>query len=183
MFIGKKVKELRKARKITLTGLAKKSGVQLATLSRIENLRMTGTLESHIKIAHALDIPLPQLYQEIIKEDKKIEVQTPKSLSDVFVHSEKSSYEILAPKVLSKKMMPTLLKIEPGAHTNAEQNPIGSEKFIYVLEGNIRVEIGEERHTLARRNSLYFEASLSHRLVNTGKSTARVLCVVTPVAL
>ena len=183
MFIGQKVKELRKARKMTLSALAQKSGVQLATLSRIENLKMTGTLESHMKIAKALDIALPQLYQEIIKEEKKVEVQTPRSATDVFVHSEKSSYEIMTPKVLAKKMMPMLLKIAPGGATNAEQNTIGSEKFIFVLEGKIRVEIGEETHSLSKHNTLYFDSSLKHRFVNPGKSLARAVCVVTPVAL
>ena len=183
MFIGQKVKELRKAHKMTLSALAQKSGVQLATLSRIENLKMTGTLESHMKIAKALDVALPQLYQEIIKEERKVEVQTPRSLTDVFVHSEKSSYEIMTPKVLAKKMMPMLLKIAPGGATNVEQNPLGSEKFIFVLEGKIRVEIGKETHSLLKHNTLYFDSSLKHRFVNPGKSPARAVCVVTPVAL
>ena len=44
MLIGKRVKELRKARNMSLSELAKLSGVQIATLSRIENLKMIGTL-------------------------------------------------------------------------------------------------------------------------------------------
>ncbi len=44
MFIGTKMHALRKAKKLTLTDLARKSGIQLATLSRIENLKMVGTI-------------------------------------------------------------------------------------------------------------------------------------------
>ena len=43
--IGKIIHKLRKDRKMTLVELAQKSGVALATLSRMENGRMTGTLE------------------------------------------------------------------------------------------------------------------------------------------
>ena len=183
MLIGKKIQELREERKMSLTELSQKSGVQLATLSRLENLKMTGTLESHLAIAKALEVSLPQLYNEVINEDKKIEVQTSRSPSDVFVHSKKSSYEILTPKVLSKKMMPILLKLEPGGKTHQEQNPIGCEKFIFVLVGKITVDIDGKSYALSKNNTLYFDASLEHKFMNAGKSLARVICVSSPVAL
>ncbi len=183
MLIGKKIKELREARKMSLTEVSQQSGVQLATLSRMENLKMTGTLESHIKIAQALGVSLPQLYSDLIKEGKKVDLQTAKSSNDVFVHSKKSSYEILTAKVLSKKMMPILLKIEPAGETHAEQNPPGTEKFIFILEGKIAATIAGETYALSRSNTLYFDASLEHKLVNTGKRAARVICVATPVVL
>lgn len=183
MQIGKKIKELREGRKMSLTELSEKSTVQLATLSRMENLKMTGTLESHMKIAKALEVSLPQLYSDIIKEDKKVEIKTSQTPSDVFVHSKKSSYEILTAKVLSRKMMPILLKIDPGGETHREQNQAGCEKFIFVLEGKIEAKIAEESYTLSKNNTLYFDASLEHKFMNAGKALARVICVSTPVAL
>ena len=183
MYIGKRVQELRKAKGMSLTELAEKSGVQIATLSRVENMKMTGTLESHMNIARAMGVDVTQLYTAIIKEEDKAQVQTPKSLSDVFVHSEKSSYEILTSNILGKRMMPILLKIEPEGQTNMEQNPPGSEKFVFVLDGRIEVRAGEKAYALSRYNTLYFDASLEHKFVNTGKTTAKVICVGTPVAL
>jgi transcriptional regulator with XRE-family HTH domain len=183
MYIGKRVQELRKVRGMSLTELAEKSGVQIATLSRIENMKMTGRLESHMNIARALGVDVTQLYSAIIREESKTAVQTPQSLSDVFVHSEKSSYEILTSNILGKRMMPVLLKIEAGGETNKEQNPAGSEKFVVVLEGKIDVRAGEKSYSLAKYNTLYFDASLEHKFVNAGKTTAKVICVGTPVAL
>lgn len=183
MYIGKRVEELRKARGMKLIELAEKSGVQIATLSRMEHLKMTGTLESHMKIAQALGVDITQLYTGIIKEESKADLTTAKSATDVFVHSDKSSYEVLTPKVLSKRMMPILLKIEPGGSTNKEQNQPGTEKFIFVLEGKIEARVGAETYSLGKANSLYFDASLEHQLANTGKTTAKAICVGTPVAL
>ena len=183
MYIGKRVQELRKVKGMSLTELAEKSGVQIASLSRIENMKMTGTLESHMNIARALGVDVTQLYTAIIKEEDKAQVQTPKSLSDVFVHSEKSSYEILTSNVLGKRMMPILLKIEAGGQTNTEQNQPGSEKFVFVLEGKIEIQVGEKAYSLSKHNTLYFNAALEHKFVNAGKATARVICVGTPVAL
>ena len=37
----------------------------MATLSRIENGKMTGTLDSHTNIAAALEISLPVLYKDL----------------------------------------------------------------------------------------------------------------------
>jgi transcriptional regulator with XRE-family HTH domain len=183
MYIGKRLKELRRAKGMSLTHLAQKSGVQIATLSRIEHLKMTGTLESHMNIANALGVDITQLYTDIIKEDDRVDLKTSKSTTDVFTHSDKSSYEILTSKVLSKKMMPILLKIEPGGRTKKEQNHPGTEKFIFTLEGKIEAEIGGESYPLSKYNTLYFDASLEHCFVNKGKTAVRLLCVATPAAL
>ena len=118
---------------------------------------MTGTLDSHMNIAKALDVDITQLYTGIIKEEDKVDLKTSKSSTEMFVHSDKSSYEILTSNILSKKMMPILLKIEPDGKTNQEQNQAGTEKFIFVLDGKIEVEISDEssqsRHTLTTTSS------------------------------
>jgi len=183
MYIGKKLKELRKAQGMSLTSLADKSGVQIATLSRIEHMRMTGTLESHMSIAKALGVDITQLYSEIVQEEDKVDLKTDKMASDMFVGSDKSSYEILTSKILSKKMMPILLKIEADGKTNIEQNQIGTEKFVFVLEGKIEVKVDSASYTLSKNNTLYFDASMEHCFINLGKTTAKVICVTTPVAL
>ena len=183
MLIGPKIRELRKACRMTLLELSEKSGVQLATLSRMENKKMVGTVESHMHIAKALGIELTELYADLKIPKEKPQVETPKSLSDVFTHSDKSSCEILTKNIFNKKMMPMLLRIEPGGKSNTEQNDRGAEKFVFVLEGDIEVTVGEDKFKLQKYNTLYFDASLTHSFTNTGKQQARVICVTTPVEL
>ncbi len=180
MNIGEKIKQLRKAKKMTLSELSQASGVALATISRIENAVMTGTLESHIAIAKALGIALPQFYSEVEQESKTIDASSEKSRSDIFIHSDKSSYEMLTTSVLSKKMMPVLLKIEPNGKTAIEQAKTGTEKFIFVVSGKIEVIISDKKHILDENDTLYFDASLSHSYRNIGKVQARMICVTTP---
>lgn len=186
MHVGKIIKELRQAQKMSLSGLSLKSGVQIATLSRMENQKMVGTLESHMNIAKALGIELTKLYSDLTVPPHSplaADRQASKTQSEVFVHSDKSSYEILTSKVLSKKMMPILLKIEPGGRTNTEQNAPGAEKFVFVLQGKIEVKVKDETYTLSKHNTLYFDAFLPYYMENTGKTLAKVLCVGTPVTL
>ena len=183
MFIGTKIKDLRKTQKMTLTELSQKSGVQLATLSRIEHMKMVGTLDSHIQIAKALRVDVTVLYSEFKNDARPIEVETPESLTDQFQHNNKSSYEILTKKVLAKKMMPVLVKLDPDGETAVEQGVIGSEKFLFVLEGKIEVSINDQMYILEKSHTLYFDAALPHCIKNSGGSPARVLSVSTPVSL
>jgi len=183
MFIGKNLRKIRESKKMSLTDLAQKSGVQIATLSRIENLKMTGTVESHLNIARALDIDLPSLYKGVQIEDEPAHAISGTATTESFTFNDKASFEILTTNIFSKKMMPVILKIEPRGATNPEQNPKGSERFLFVLSGPITVHIGDARHRLKQNSSLYFDASVKHFLENPGETAARVISVTTPVAL
>jgi len=183
MEIGKKIRILRKARKMTLAQLSKESGVALATLSRIENNKMTGTLESHMNVAKTLGISLTELLSDIGIEEKNIDILSETNHTDVFVHSDKSSYEMLTTRVLNKKMMPILLKIYPGGGTNPEQTSLGTEKFIFVLEGSLEVSVADKKYKIDSGGTLYFDASVSHYYKNIGIGLVRAICVMTPPAL
>lgn len=180
MKIGKKLKLFRKSKKITLNELSKKSGVQIATLSRIENDVMTGTLESHMSICKALGVSLSDFYRELEYDSKTLSLTKQKDERQSFVHAKKSTTEILTTKIMGKKMMPLLITIKKAGKTHKEENKIDTEKFIYVMEGRIRAKIGKEEYSLAKGDSLYFDASLPHILHNNGKGDARVLSVLTP---
>ena len=183
MYIGNKLHALRKAKKISLTELSQQSGVQLATLSRIENMKMVGTLESHISIAKALGMDITELYRDIEKQTAVMDFSDGQSRTDIFTHSDHSSCEILTKNVLQKKMVPALLRIDPRGKTRTEQNRPGSEKFIFVLEGSIEADIDGKKFALNKSNTLYFDASLPHTFMNTGKAAAKALCVSTPVSV
>ena len=183
MKIGNKISGLRRQKKMTLLELSKSSGVALATLSRIENEKMTGTLKSHMAIAKALGLNLTELYSDIESGSQKIDMQTKPERTDVFFHSDKSSYEMLTRNVLNKKMMPTLIKIEPLGKSNTESSPPGTEKFLYVLEGKLQISVADKIYILNKSDTLYFDGSLKHQLKNIGKAQLKAICVITPSAL
>ena len=180
MQIGDTIHKLRKGHKMTLLELSEKSGVALATLSRMENNKMTGTLESHMKICDALQVALPELYKNLYPSKKAVDVQTKKSRTDVFIHDKKSSEEMLASKILNKKMMPVLVKIAKGGRTQKEETKPGIEKFIYVLDGKIEASIGEEKYNLQKGDTLYFEAAVPHFFRNTHNHDSRLLSIASP---
>lgn len=180
MKIGKKLKALRKDRKMTLKELSLKSGVQIATLSRMENDVMPGTLESHLNICKTLSVSLSDFYKEVESEHKTISFIKQKERHESFVHPKKSTTEILTTKILGKKMMPLLIRIQKGGKTHKEENRVGTEKFLYVLDGKIKAKVGKDEYNLSKGDSIYFDASLPHVLLNSGKSEVRAICVLTP---
>ena len=184
MQIGKTIRKTRKERKMTLLELSKKSGVALATLSRMENNRMTGTLKSHMRICDALEMSLPELYQDLSSSKRPLDVRTGQGrTTGVFMHDKKSSTEMLASKSISKKMMPMLITINAGGSTPKEETKRGIDKFIYVLDGKVEARIGDENYNLGRNDTLYFESSIPHCFKNASASESRLLCVTCPPAL
>jgi len=182
MYIGETLHAIRKAKRISLTELSEKSGVQMATLSRIENKKMVGTLESHMQIAKALGIDVTELYKGLSHKNAIIDFGHDKD-TDIFTHSDEASFEILTKNIMNKKMMPTLVRIEEGGKTNKEQSQGGAEKFIFVLDGHVEINVNAQVFILHKYNTLYFDASLPHYFQNIGKGTVKLICVGTPVSL
>ncbi len=180
MHVGEIINKVRKEKHVTLAELSSKSGVALATLSRIENGKMTGTLDSHMSIANALEISLPDLYKDLAYSKKQVEVKSKKAVTDVFIHDKNATSEMLVSKIINKKMMPVLIKIKKGGATHREETKIGVEKFIYVLDGRIEASVGDDKYIMSKGDSLYFESSLPHYFKNTGTGDAQIVCVITP---
>lgn len=184
--VGARLRLLRTSQKVTLVELAKASGVDAATISRIETGKMSGTLQSHIRLAAALGLKITELYAGIEEARARdaVTVRPPTGPGDVYVHQAgKSSITMLTTDILKKKLMPVLVTIEPGGVTHQEEAKVGTEKFLYVLEGTLEAKVGEATHRLSRASSLYLDASIPHSLRNVGARSARCLSVVTPPVL
>ena len=177
MHIGEIIRKIRKERKMTLVELSEKSSVALATLSRIENSKMTGTLDSHMRMCDALGISLPELYKQLPSQKKTAEVKLKESSKGTSVHDKRSSSEMLASNVQGKKMLPLMIRISKGGRTGTEELKLGAEKFIYVLDGKIEINIGEEKYALSKDDTIYFTASAPHYFKNSGASEARLIAV------
>jgi len=180
MQIGNRLRELRKAKNMTLSELSKRSGVALATLSRMENNKMPGTVEAHTKICGSLETSLGDLYLEIEDSSKTIDNIPRNKRPEHFMRSKKATCELLVSKTHGKKIMPLMLKLEVGGETPKEKHKFGIEKFIYVIEGKIEITVGKENYSLSCGDSLYIDASLPHIFRNTSKTTAKAICIVSP---
>ena len=184
--IGARLRAIRKSQRIRLHELAGTSGVDMATISRIETGKMTGTLESHLKLATGLGVKLIDLYAGIEEARLKnaASLQSLSKRSEVYVQQAgKVSMTLLTGEILKKKLMPALMTIEPGGSTQLEEARVGTEQFLYIMDGAIEAVVGDAVHPIARGSSLYVDASVPHRLRNTSKRPSIILSVTTPPVL
>lgn len=177
--LGERIRQLRKEKKITLIEVSKKTGIAQATLSRIETGTMRGTVESHEKIADVLGISLAELYAGIDKRYDKTTLTKPDERK-VTYHSKNVQIEVLTQEITKKKISPLLITLQPQSETQKEQTERGVEKFLFLLEGEVRVRLEKEEFMLKPGESLYFEASLPHQILNEKPKTARLLVAVSP---
>ena len=181
--LGERIRNLRKARHLTIVKIAKSTGIDQATLSRIENGKMTGTLDSHRRIAEALGVRLTELYESVMQQIAQAKDRKALQKLETFSHSGGAVAELLTVGVLQKKMMPVLLKLKGRGRTETEELPAFTERFIYILKGSVEVSLGKATQALEQGGSLYFNASVPHHFRNKLKSEAQILSVVTPVSL
>ena len=180
MNLGNRIKELRKAKKITLVELAELTGVAQATLSRIETGVMQGTVESHRKIAEALGVSLSELYASLEGYSKKAIYKEGREKKETLYHNEKVKCELLTSEIMKKKITPLMITIAGKCETPQERKEKGVEKFLFVLEGNVTVTLDKNEYNLSQNDSLYFDASQSHRIINRGSRSAKIFCTVSP---
>ena len=181
--LGDRIRDLRKSRHMTLVEIAKASGIDQATLSRIENSKMTGTLDSHRRIAEALGVRLTELYESVMQQLSEAKDKRALRKIETFSHSGGTVAELLTTGVLQKKMMPVLLKLKGKGRTETEEFPPFSERFVFVVRGAVEVVLGKETTPFNQGQSFYFKASVPHSFKNRLKTVSQILSVITPVSL
>ena len=177
--LGHRIRKLRKEKGITLVEIAKQTGVAQATLSRIETGSMTGTVESHERIAEALGIGLAELYTGVDRRYEQIS-HTKEQDRKATHHGRSVQIELLTPESSKKKITPLLITLQGGCQTAREHNERGVEKFLYPLDGEVKVKVDKDEYSLKSGETLYFDASLPHQIINEKQKTARVLAAVSP---
>lgn len=184
MEIGSRIRALRKERKLSLEQLAKRSGVALATLSRMENDKGGGTFRTHQKIAEALGIPIVELYRGLEEPEPEAVLRPARGEEpETFTYNEKASAVLLTSQVSAKQMLPQLIVLQPNGKTALEQCRRGTERWLFGLEGTVEATVGPKSYRIKRGDTLYFKASLPHQIVNAAPSVAKVISVTTPVSL
>jgi len=176
VLVGKRLKGLRQKQGLSLVELAKASGVQIATLSRIEHNKMAGTVDTHAKIAYILNVSLAEFYQGIEIKSNPLKSPQEEEIPDVVIQGDASS-KLLTKNISSKKMLPTLLTIAAEGKTSIEKSESKAEQFVYVLMGSVTVTVGTKTFRLNEGNAFYFNAHEPHYFRNLWKAKAQLICV------
>jgi transcriptional regulator with XRE-family HTH domain len=164
------VRRLRIARQVSLSELARATGIGKATLSSIENARANPTVETLAALAAAMRVSLVELLEELPLGEVRV------------VRAARSVFETRGgiPQRLLDRPAPggpaelAELEIPAGAMHEAPPRQASSRAHLYVLEGKLIAGPVERSTELSRGDYLAFPSDVPH-IFEAGRRPARVL--------
>lgn len=185
--VGEKIKRLREGSGLGLDELADRAGIEPFELERIEQDMISPALGVLTKICDGLGVRLghffdqgPRKYYALVRADDRGSTTRFASKSGTEFGYE---YHSLGSEKRERVMEPFIITInpppQPGATPELEKAQTHSgEEFIYVLEGQIEVQLQEQSSVLSPGDSIYYDATIPHRVIHRGEGPARVLAVI-----
>ena len=176
--VGARVKKLRTGQGLTLEALADLSGVSRAMISKLERGEKNPTLVVAAKVAQALRVGFTDLMG--VAESRRAVIVIPKSSRMIFRDSETGFERQLLSPAFESRSVEFVRHVIPKGETSGELPPYksGTEKFLVVEQGRLRIVIEGHDYVLNAGDSLYFEADTPHRFDNTGKGVCSYYLVV-----
>ncbi|MEV0083867.1 XRE family transcriptional regulator [Saccharopolyspora sp. NPDC050642] len=153
--VGPRLRALRRQRGSTLAELAAKTGISESTLSRLESGRRRANLELLLPLARAYDVPLDDLVGAPRTGDPRIHLHPIHRHGMTFIPLTRRPGGVHAYKML----IPS--RTEPAEPT--PQTHSGYE-WLYVLNGRLRLVVGEQDLILPPGEAAEFDTTLPHWL-------------------
>jgi transcriptional regulator with XRE-family HTH domain len=170
--VGKRLRALRQEHGLSIRALATQSGLNVNTLSSIENNKTSPSVSTLQQVASALKLPINAFFETQITAEAIVYQKQGSRQSASFTHGTLSD---LGAGFARSGLEPFLVTLAP--QSNSGNTPIvhtGLE-FVYCLEGCINYDVEGQTFNLNAGDSLLFEAHLPHRWRNNGDIPSRSL--------
>ncbi len=177
--LGSRLHRAREMRGLTLADLSSRTGIRVENLERIESSEMIPPLGDLVKLGKAVEMKIGYFLSP--GADRPMTVVRPENRLAISRFGKKRSeqygydYESLAPEKADRMMEPFLVTLVP---TEVEElsNHDGQE-FIFVLEGEIQVKVGDQTEILRPGDAVYYDSMHPHLVTCRGKRPAKILAV------
>jgi transcriptional regulator with XRE-family HTH domain len=169
--IGTKIKELRTHAGMSQKELAERVDLTPSFISQLESNQITPSLHSFIQICNALGVTLSDTLEKksedipwLIKKEK------------VFTNPTYKNGSIKEFSIIKNgSMSGTLIVIEPYAKVKSDVIPSEGKKLLYILKGDISININGQSEILKSGDSVYLKKEVPSILKNEGGDTAEIL--------
>lgn len=189
--LGSEVRQLRKARGLTIRMLSERTGISLSHLSAIERGTTNPSMDFLTEIARALDVSLDWFFARRpgagpLERAYVVRGQNRRNLNALYGQEERElgySDALLSSSIGGQFYMG--LAVYPPFSERPEhplQEHEGEEHGM-VLEGELDMRIGDEVVTLYEGDSYSFDARIPHSARNRSDRTCRLVWAVSPVVI
>jgi len=177
--LGSRIHEARHLRGLTLQDLSSRTGITLETLEKVEANKMIPPLGELIKLGKALEMKMGYFISPGV--EKPMTVVHSDKRPVVSRHGKKKSeqygyfYESLAPEKADRFMEPFLITMVPSEVK--ELSTHDGQEFIFVLEGEMRAQVGDQVEILKPGDAVYYDSSHPHLVKCHGDKPTKILAV------
>jgi transcriptional regulator with XRE-family HTH domain len=177
VLVGLKVREIRNRKGLSLRELAKRSKLNINTLSMLENGKSSPSVSTLHQLAISLEVPLSAFFEPQASFKQVVftpQLQRPEVLFD------QMRLEVLGKGVKHNVIQPFVVTLAPQSDSGDNLIVHTGFELVYCLSGTINYSIGENVYTLAEGDSLVFESHLPHKWQNLSGEHAKMLLVLFP---
>lgn len=179
--VGERIKTLREQKGLSLKDVAELTGFSTALLSQMENHLLSPSLGTLIKLSRAFGVRVGDFLGEtegepftIVRRDERRKVSRFASKEGVKYGY---SYESLGFDKKDRKMEPFIVTLEPATVKTSKTSVHEGEEFIFVLEGEMEVILGNHKDVLYPGDSIYYDSTIPHRVQCHQDKITRILAV------
>ncbi|MFE4491729.1 helix-turn-helix domain-containing protein [Streptomyces niveus] len=169
--VAPRLRELRRGRALTLEAAAARAGLSPAHLSRLETGRRQPSLPMLLGLARVYGTTVSELLgEEPPERDPVIRAARAEPVeADGWIYRQAGSSS-------GRAMQPLRVTVPYGAQGDLVRVHPG-EEWIHVLEGRLRLGLGDTVHVLDPGDSAHFDSMTPHRLAAAGPGGAELLFV------
>ncbi len=175
---GRRLKEMRCKKGITLKELSRLTGLSTGALSLIENGLVTPTIDTLVKLVRSLGTRLSYLVESLEKEGVGICEVVKREMVPLFYPARSHYFLRRASGDGHGRMDSFIVESNQGRAWELPESSHEGEEFVYVLFGEVSVTIGDRELELEEGDSLYFDARFRHRF--RGGPGSKMLVVFAP---
>jgi transcriptional regulator with XRE-family HTH domain len=168
--VGPRLRALRQEHGATLAGLSAQTGISVSTLSRLESGARRPTLELLLPIARAHGVTLDELVGPSRADDPRIDLRPVTRHGMTVVPLTRRSGGIQAYKLV----FTAAERGEPDPRTHE------GYEWLYVLDGRLRVILGEHDLVLGPGEAAEFDTRVPHWFGAAGSEPVEVLSLFGP---
>jgi transcriptional regulator with XRE-family HTH domain len=178
-YLGPEIRNLRKARGMTLAAVATASGLSVGYLSLLERDRATPSINALHAISRALGVTISWFFEA---------GETPEPERDIVVRRARRRRLDFSPGISDELLSPSLAgtlellasRFEPGAASGDSPYSHTGEEAGVVIRGQLELWVDGKTFLLVAGDSFGFPSTLPHRYRNPGSEEAEVIWAITP---
>lgn len=177
--IGERIKRLRLKKSMGLVELGRHTGLSASFLSQLETGRVVPTLRNLARIAMVFSKDLSYFFEAEPQAMFRIHRRKDRvRLPQTGVDQPTYFFESLGYMVPDRHMDPYFAEFVPLSPTQAPKAHMHpGYEFLYVLEGELNLQHGENRTTLDHGDAVYFDSTTPHSYVCNGSTPSTALIV------